>query len=302
MSLDNVREQLTTIFESVQLAKLGIISKALLFPKELDFIIHILLEEGLNITSYDQAYEHLEPVAIHHDNQLQLLIKVPNFRNGSYHMLRMEPIPINHSIIHIQSKYVVTSKLETYLIDKFNSIEGEYIIKLTNLRNVTNNECEHQLLRTNQSKCVFMQHNNNMEVTYIENYGTLIKNARSATFDNTCGYEKKNITGTFFVNFKNCSIFINGLKYSEKEMQTIANPDIIPISTIRVSETTLELNEIQNLTKLHINNRDKIRYIEKMNHRITTHHIMSGTIVVTAIFVPGIRNRGEATGNVTIRT
>uniref|UniRef100_A0AB38Z224 Envelope protein n=1 Tax=Breu errantivirus TaxID=3078398 RepID=A0AB38Z224_9VIRU len=283
--LDSVREQLSTIFESVQLAKLGILSKALLFPAETDFIMSILLGEGLRASSYDQAYQYLEPTASHRGQSIQLLVKIPKLRSGNYSMLRVEPIPVNNSIIHTQSKYIVIDEEESYMVDKFSVIENEYIVKLTNLKNITGNQCEHELIRAHPSKCVFTRHNSKMEITNIENYGILIKNAISATLDNTCGYEKKNITGTFLVNFRNCSISINGHEYSEKEMQMVAKPDIIPISTIQVSETILELTEIQNLTELHINNREKIKHIEKINHRIITHHVMSGTIIVTTILI-----------------
>ncbi|XP_050094251.1 uncharacterized protein LOC126576964 isoform X2 [Anopheles aquasalis] len=284
-SLDNIREQLNVIFESVQLAKLGILSKALLFPTEMNFIMNILLEEGLKIKSYDQAYEYLEPIAIHHNHQIHLLIKIPKLRSGSYSMLRIEPIPINQSVIHVQSKYAVINKHESYLIDKFNLIEGEYILKQINLQNVTNNQCEHQLFRANHSKCVFTQHDNYMEVTIIENYGVLIKNAQLTTFGNTCGYGKRNLTGTFFVYFKNCTISVDKTQYGNKQMEFEEQPKVIPLNSIVIETNGMHFDAFQNMTKLHIDNREKITKLEKTNTTLIVQHATSLFIIIILILL-----------------
>lgn len=64
-NVDTVRYHLDTIFESIQLSKLGAISIALLYPTELEYATQFLTSEGVEINSYDQVYEYLEPSAFH---------------------------------------------------------------------------------------------------------------------------------------------------------------------------------------------------------------------------------------------
>ncbi|XP_049547489.1 uncharacterized protein LOC125958282 [Anopheles darlingi] len=273
------------IFESVQLAKLGMLSKALLFPSEMDFIINILVKEGIQISSYDQAYQYLEPRAIHKGQEIQLLVKIPKLRNGNYSLLRIEPIPKNQAVIQTLSKYVVINKQESYLVGKFNRIEKEYILKLTDLQNITGNQCEHQLLRANPSRCVTTHHDNNMEVANIENYGILIKNAETAILENTCEFGNRNLSGTFLVGFRNCTVSVNGIKYENKQMQSEEQPNIIPLNSIQIETKKIHLDAFQNTTYLHISNRDKIRELTKTNRTIIAHQATSFTIISMAIII-----------------
>ncbi|XP_035773875.1 uncharacterized protein LOC118456872 [Anopheles albimanus] len=252
-SLDNVREQLNAIFESIQMAKLGILSRALLFPPEIDFILNILNGEGLRINSYGQAYQYLEPVAVYKDQIIHLLVKIPKFRNEKYSMLRIEPIPKNESIIQMQSKYAVVNKEESYLTNEFRLIEGEYIIKATEMYNITGNQCEHQLLRANPGECVTTYHDNNTEVTAIENYGILVKSTQAVTLENTCEFGNRNISGSFFINFRNCTVSVNGVKYENRQMQ--GQPSILPLNSVQIETKKIHPNAFQSMTHLHISNR-----------------------------------------------
>ncbi|XP_058064650.1 uncharacterized protein LOC131214285, partial [Anopheles bellator] len=116
--LDNIRYQLDTIFGATQLSRLGVISTALLHPKELEFAMHILQEQGINLDSYDQTYEYLEAIAYHRSTSIIIIIQIPKFRNEPYHLLRIEPIPLDRKIVEINNKYAVISRNESFLLSK----------------------------------------------------------------------------------------------------------------------------------------------------------------------------------------
>ncbi|XP_052863816.1 uncharacterized protein LOC128270456 [Anopheles cruzii] len=282
-ALDNIREQLDVIFESTQLAKLGVIPKALLQPQELDFVLNILKDEGLTITSNIEAYEFLETTAVHSNHKIILLIKIPKFRNGNITMIQVEPIPHHNKILNIQKKYVLANDKETYLTNNFIRLEDYYVVKTNEIQNVTDNECEHRLMKAKPSNCAFTQHSDNTEIMRIANFGVLIKNAKSVIINNTCGYGNRNLTGSFFLHLRNCTIFVNEQKFEEKQLQYTAKPDIIPLNAVHIKETIVYLNDIQNLTRLHIKNREKINQIEGVNRHLIIHNTTSAIITFIII-------------------
>lgn len=114
-NIETVRYQLDTIFESIELSRLGVISKALLYPTELEYATQLLTTEGIEISSYDQTYEYLEPVAFHNGSSIILLVKIPKFKVGNYQLLRLETIPIDQKVIQLNGTYAIISETESFL-------------------------------------------------------------------------------------------------------------------------------------------------------------------------------------------
>lgn len=156
-NLDTIRYQLDTIFEAIQLARLGVISTALLYPSELELATQILRSQKIEIASHDQTYEYLELAAFHNDSSIVFIVKIPKLRIGCYQLLRIEPIPIDRRTIKINSKFAITSEDESFLsYERCNQIENTFLRNIEDLINVTCNECHHQLLRVKQSRCAFI--------------------------------------------------------------------------------------------------------------------------------------------------
>lgn len=102
-NIDMVQHQLATIFESIQLSKLGVISKACLQPSELEFATQLLESQGIVIESFDQTYEFLEPIAFHNNSDIVVLIKVPKLRQGEYTQFQIKTIPTRNKTIAINA-------------------------------------------------------------------------------------------------------------------------------------------------------------------------------------------------------
>lgn len=173
-NLDTIRHQLETIFEAIQLSRLGVISTTLLHPSELELATQILRSQKVETTSYDQTYEFLELAALHNDSSIIFIVKIPRLRNGSYQLLRIESIPIDLKSIELNSKFAIINENESFLTDeRCNRIENTFLCNIENLTNVTCNECHHRLLRGKPSKCAFIRDTSSSEIKVIENNGIL---------------------------------------------------------------------------------------------------------------------------------
>lgn len=288
-NIDTVQHQLATIFESIQMSKLGIISKAFLQPSELEFATRLLESQGLVIESYDQTYEFLEPIAFHNDSDIVVLIKIPKLRKGEFVQLQIETIPVRGKIIPINATKAIVGNNESYLVTfPCTNIERNNICDIGNLFNVSNDECLHQILRGNPSNCTFIKSPMKSEVKAIENLGVLIKNSVEPTLlQNDCGFGPRNLTGTFLISFKGCSIILNGKQFSSKTFKGESKPTILPLHSVNVEEAELETKPIDELEQMHIHNRHKLEYLENVNQRtkvLSFGVILLITCIIAAIF------------------
>lgn len=287
-NLDNIRYQLDIIFGAIQLSRLGVISTALLHPKELELATHILKSQGININSYDQTYEYLESAAYRHDGSIVIIIQIPKFREDYYQLLRIEPVPFNRKIIEISSKFAVISHNESFLSNKkCVQIERTFICDILNLVNVTDSQCYHQLIRGNPSKCTFTSHSSTSKIQVIDNNGILVKNDhKSVHLENTCGFGAKNLTGTFFVTFDNCSINIDGERFDSKTFHFDTKPNTLPLHFGRINETNVKIHPMEELQDLQINNRHRINQLEDTKQRDNLMNI--GSIVIIILIVSAL--------------
>ena len=291
-NIDAVQHQLSTIFESLQLSKLGVISKAFLQPPELEFATQLLESQGISITSYDQTYEFLEPVAFHNDSNIIIIIKIPKLKQGKYTQLQIETIPMKDKIISINASTAIVGNNESYLIAyPCTNIEKNNICNVENLFNISNDDCLHQILRGNPSNCTFVKTRMESEIKIINNLGVLIKNSIAPTLlQNNCGFGPRNLTGTFLISFKNCSISLDGKQFNSKMFKGETEVDILPLHSVNVEEATIETEPIDNLEQLHIHNRRKLEHLEIVHRKtgifsIGTIFLVTGIIMAILSFI-----------------
>ncbi|XP_055635534.1 uncharacterized protein LOC129775176 [Toxorhynchites rutilus septentrionalis] len=92
MLLDNIGNHLKTIFETIQLAKLRIISKDILSPEELKIIFKQFEMQKLVVGSTDQLYQYLEISAFYNQTKIIFVVEVPIFDIPVYRTLLVEPL------------------------------------------------------------------------------------------------------------------------------------------------------------------------------------------------------------------
>lgn len=226
--------------------------------------------------------------AFHNDSSIVFIVKIPKLRIGCYQLLRIEPIPIDRRTIKINSKFAITSEDESFLsYERCNQIENTFLRNIEDLINVTCNECHHQLLRGKPSRCAFISDTSSSVIKIIENNGILVKNAFIPVhLENTCGYGPKNLTGTVFLTFNNCSISIGNTRYDSKSFRFDTKPDVLPLQFVTVNKTDVMTEAMEILHDLQANNRHRINNLESTNQ--TDNLVNKGSIVIMALIATTI--------------
>lgn len=105
---------------------------------------------------------------------------------------------------------------------------------------------------------------------------------------NSCSYGPKNLTGSFFITFFNCSINIAGNSTDSKIFKFEVKPVIIPLHFVEVNETANKIDVMEEMHQLQSHNRKRINLLEankdqKKSINVGTLIIIS--VIITTIFI-----------------
>lgn len=92
--LELIKTHFDNIFETIQLAKLNVISKNFLEPQEMKFVTDRLEEQNITLISVDQAYEFLGIKALYKASKIYFIILVPHVEPQTFNKFILEPLPI----------------------------------------------------------------------------------------------------------------------------------------------------------------------------------------------------------------
>lgn len=286
VNLDHLKFHLQSVVESVHLAKLGIISKNILYPDELGFASEKLEEKGIVVKNMEEIYSYLNVVALFNESQLIFVVKVPILQNEAYNSLILEALPIGQKILKVPAAAAMTSRERTYFITKnCQRIEGNLICTQSNLLDYTSDTCFPNLLRGLHGNCTFQKYEYNDAIKSITSNHLLIKSRHLSHMNSTCGLNHRNITGIFLIEFHNCSITVNKTTITNLEIIQYERPFILPLQGLNISER--EFDESLSIQDLQIENRRHILDLTRIheNHTIATFGISSFSVILGLIIV-----------------
>lgn len=281
-NLDLLEKQLTDIFESVQMSRVGILPKAILSQNETDFILKILKNQDVDIFTVDQIYEYLEVHTLHNKSSIMFVTKIPIFLPGKFKYVLIENIPKNGKVIVLNFKIAITGKNAIFGSKKDCQITEQYrICRRKDLTDLSDDRCIASALQGSEAACNFKESRNITEITQVDAHTIIIKNAVHPITVNsdTCDLGTRQITGTIMITFEKCSITVNHSHYNSEP--TVDHHELSPISMIGIefqeSSFTKELN-LQQLNTLHIINRNHMEQLQ--NHQRTFQQVSIGSFIL----------------------
>ena len=109
-----------------------------------------------------------------------------------------------------------------------------------------------------------------MKVSVITNGVLIVKNAPQITLVNTCGIGNHTIIGTLLINFRNCSVILEGKAYDNLETKIHAHPEILPLFNVKINQVNekhqIDLHELQDLNLQHHKRIEEINATQKNNN------------------------------------
>ena len=123
-----LENQLKDIFESVQLSRIGIISKVILSNDETKFSIGMLEKQNVKISHPDQVYEFLNIQVYHEDSKIIFIVKIPIFLPGKFKYVKFETIPDKFKIISTTFNIAIMNEELTFATTQHCLVIGNYRI------------------------------------------------------------------------------------------------------------------------------------------------------------------------------
>lgn len=292
--LELMKSHFDNIFETIQLARINVISKNFLETQEMKFITDRLEEQNITLLSTDQAYEFLSIKALYNSSKIYFIILVPQIEQQIFNNLLLEPLPIGDREIKLPGTMAITNPDATYFIkQQCQVVEQNILCDLKDLINVSKDQCFSKLLNGLSAKCVFTEANNITDIKRLTDNHVVIKNAKSANLTTDCLLSNRILSGTILIYFSNCSIKINNQNFSSFEYHSNSPSLIVPLDGLDIKEIGFEPHvSMERLHKLNIENRQKLQYLEADNYNqtyalagLSSASIFIGSILLTYIII-----------------
>lgn len=285
--LELIKTHFDNIFETIQLAKLNVISKNFLEPQEMKFVTDRLEEQNITLISVDQAYEFLGIKALYKASKIYFIILVPHVEPQTFNKFILEPLPIGDREIKLPAPQAITSRDATYFINgPCQLIEQNTLCDLKELINVSNDRCFSKLLNGLSANCVFTETSINEDIKRLTDNHVVIKNAKTINFTTDCQLSNRVLSGTFLIYFNNCSVKLNNRNFSSYEYHGNAPPVLVPLDGLHIEETTFEpIVSLERLHQFNLENRQKLQLMETDNGYKT--NVMAGIFSIS-IFLGSI--------------
>ena len=284
-NINIVEAKLNEISEAIILAKLGLVAKNLLSDNELKIISDKISQQNLKFSSLNEMLSLLHSQIEYNDEIFYYHIIVPVVEEG-YTRLLIEPIAKNNMEIKIDFNQILLKGDKTYAITSQYTETTSTIYTPRNLHDISSDLCIPQLARDVTGDCIFKQTKMKAEIKVIEDGKLLIKNSPEIRIFNTCGAANHTITGTYFVNFVNCSIILNGKVYENTVQRLRAPAEILPSLNLKINQRGIEPN-LHELHELHIENLSRFENLET-NQKVTTNIIITSTAFAVILIVGSI--------------
>lgn len=264
-NLDQLKSHLENIFESIQLARTKIIPKQILSLDELAFISGILEQQNIRPTSTEQIYEFLDLSAYYNKTKLIFIVSIPRIDNSTYTEFLLEPLTISSKILKLPARVALHNGNKTYFIEKeCRRIDKTKLCNINDLIDVTGDACYSNLLKGFSANCTFTNHYQPKAIKRITDNHIVITDIQNLEVDSNCGLTKRNLSGTYLIEFHNCSVVINGTQYTNIEAYNTELTFVMPLDGLHINEQTLEIRD--DIDEIHIKNR---HYMETLSNQHT---------------------------------
>lgn len=300
LNLDILNNQISAIQESITFAKVGIVNYKILSTDEISQIDESLSKQGVHTELLEEAL-NLAKITIGTNNEILLyVINIPAFYPESYDELQIEAI-FNHSQrIQLKGNSYIRGPTELLLQKTRCERFGNWsLCHRSDLEDVSEDRCISKIIKGIESRCTY-EHVSTHPLTVQMSPTTVLLNDVKTTLHNTCGITDRNLTGSFIIVYRNCSITVDKYTYTNSIIRTINQRIFIPSTSLIVMQEEVE-HKID-IHSIHELQRQHLKQLEHLKSETTVHgwsliggfSLSSTTIILIIIFIL-IRFRSKGT-------
>lgn len=270
--LTNLNFHLDSLLDIITFSKNKIISRHLLNEEEMNYIILKLHEQHVTIP-HELAVLNLLTIKglITTNYELIFLIEIPKFRNESFQLYKIIPIPINNKIIYPKPPtYIISNnqKYTDFYENQCQEIYQIYYCEKSQLQEVQNT-CIPAIINQQIATCNYTQISEKEQVIPINDNTIFITPGKQPTeFQSNCSRNTNKIREPSLVTISNCYLNIGHhnivnnanitftIKLSELPWNDVKEQNVIPEFNIRkIHNWTLD-----NINEIHIHNKNQEKH------------------------------------------
>lgn len=258
--------------------RLGILSHNILVTEE--------------IQKYNLNIEHLKYIkteVAQLKEFILIFIQIPNFSKESYYITNIIPIPNKNNLeLETNIDKIIVNKNNVYYYSNNKEIK-----KLKRIKE----KCIKNILKSKLTNCNMVK-NSKIEIKRINKDVIITKNLNETELTHNCNNHALKIKKHNIIKFKNCSIKINNVTFSNeniKHIETLVLPNIV--KEIRYKEP--ENISISQIHEMHISNNKEIKLLKYDTHRTSWLSYITGgflTIVITIIIILFLYSKRKKNG------
>ena len=284
--LDIFLNTLKSIEYSIMLAKINIISKLILTPKETETIAQEIRDQGLPIHDLDEASNYLTTTVFYKEAALIISVNIPRLHPTTYQKVIIEPLPLLNHTIQLAHKAAFINQHEIFAITS-NCRENSQvtICERSQMVEISDDPCEAPLLREQHGQCHLSEKPPITEVRMISP-GTLlvITVHQDVSINSTCGIKNRTLTGIHLVTFHNCSLYVRNQLYENFELW-FYQPTIVPLQPIKIK--AFQIDRHINTSELHELNIRNRQHLDTISFKHIVGFASLGTVIILMLIVIG---------------
>lgn len=195
------------------------------------------------------------------------------FNNHKYNLILLESLLVGNRSLKLPSVNAMTNQEETYFIIKDCLRVQEYFVcDRENLVDYSQDGCFSKLLRGSSGNCTFKEILQPTEIKQIADNYLVLKQVFTETMKTTCGIKNRTLTGSFLVEYHNCTVEINNTKFSNEEILRRESFDLISLDGLNIQTHSVE--PVADFKWLSLKNRHHLDTFTKM-HNLTSYTSIS---------------------------
>ena len=262
--LEILEKEIEHILDSLLLSKLKMINSNLLSSQEIEKISNYVKSQNLTFESISQALSYAETSVKCDEEMIVYVIDLLTVSQVSYDLLRIEAIPRNAEKISLPGKYFLRSTNTTLvLLDNCQDVNQLKICRKSEVKELPPDDCLPVLLHGHSSHCDYEKSVPITKVIEMTDHTVLVANMND-TITNTCGAANRTIKGTYLIDYRNCSIHINGQWFNNEIIGEYHQVLLPPTNGLNITKKAITHRvDLEFLHHHHLENLKTLSHLEQ---------------------------------------
>lgn len=280
-NLKDLNYKVENIIETIMLAKLGILNEKILTKTELEMLRKDLERENVTVHSSSEVVTYAKTSIVTNQREMLLFIKMPKLDFRIFRKVHIYPTFHSQRQIHATKKFFLIHRTAKFTVKTLESTI--YNIEDTEVADST---CIPNLLDGKAAICNYTSNPIEKEVMPIDMQHILINSASNFTLSSDCGTTERTLSGSYLIQYENCTARIDNVSYTSKTRNIIGKPIHLPLDGIPISKHGDILNlSMEHLHKLQIEARKDLDLLRLNSNSLRFPHwsIFGGITIIPIV-------------------